>query len=337
MTESNPLRTDASRFGQSYLEKFGWDTSKGLGASGEGRTNAIKMSQKLDMLGIGMQRHQNDPDGISWRQNRDFENLLQRLNEGTEAIGPFHKARECSPSEGEEVAAEAVDSAHDPDEGADEDATKREKKKKKQKKRKALQEEDEDEEEPARDKRERKKRKKSKNDVPSAVPASPSLEAQAVGAPSSESTPVPSAPIAAPAPIRALYVVHLHVRLSTRAHGTYFLLPYEQSTRPPRPHHRSQAHGCVQLHRARRNPRHPVLLIFHYRHRFSISAHHCHYHRHNDPDPDSRYYVRRSRRSLAAKTNDGHAVGWRLFQGETWRQSSCAAPVDRSLCHSGRG
>ncbi|KAI9462620.1 hypothetical protein F5148DRAFT_970719, partial [Russula earlei] len=71
---------DASRFGQAYLAKFGWDPSKGLGTSGEGRTSAIKASQKLDMFGIGME-HQNDPNGIAWRQNRDFENLLRRLNE----------------------------------------------------------------------------------------------------------------------------------------------------------------------------------------------------------------------------------------------------------------
>lgn len=200
---------DASRFGQSYLEKFGWDASKGLGASGEGRTNAVKMSQKLDMLGIGMQHNQNDPNGIAWRQNRDFENLLQRLNGGAEAKGSFHKARGSSSSEGEEAAAEAVDGAHDPDEGADADATKREKKRGK---RKALQEEEGQEQEgsareAARDKRERKKRKKSKSDVRRAVPededdASPSLEPQA------ESTPVPVAPIAAPAPVRALPRAH---------------------------------------------------------------------------------------------------------------------------------
>lgn len=194
---------DASRFGQSYLEKFGWDASKGLGASGEGRTNAIKVSQKLDMLGIGMQHHQNDPNGIAWRQNRDFENLLQRLNNGTEAIGSFHKARGSSPSEEEEVSADVVDSAHDADEGAD--ATKLEKKKKKQKKRKALQEE---EVQGAHDKRERKKRKKSKSDVAPADDASPSLEAQAAATTTPESTPVPLASIAAPAPIRALPRAH---------------------------------------------------------------------------------------------------------------------------------
>ncbi|KAH9042466.1 hypothetical protein EDB85DRAFT_1915230 [Lactarius pseudohatsudake] len=197
---------DASRFGQSYLEKFGWDASKGLGASGEGRTSAVKTSQKLDMLGIGMQRHQNDPDGIAWRQNRDFENLLQRLNEGTEATGPFHEARGSSSSSTveEEVAAE-VDGSHDADEGAVTDTTKRAKKKKGQKKRKALQEEDEDEK-AARDKREGKKRKKSKNDVPEDDASS--LGAQAAAAPASESTPAPTAPIAAPAPVRALPRAH---------------------------------------------------------------------------------------------------------------------------------
>ncbi len=182
------------------------------------------------MLGIGMQRHQNDPDAIAWRQNLDFENLLQRLNEGTESIGPFHKARGSSPSsssEEEEVAAEVVDSAHDTDQGADAAAaaTKREKKKKKQKKRKALQEEEE-EAEAARDKRERKKRKKSKSDVRRAAPEDDASEARAPAAPASDSTPVgvvpapvPTAPIVAPASVHALYVVHIHIRLSTRAHG----------------------------------------------------------------------------------------------------------------------
>jgi len=73
---------DAAKFGQAYLSKFGWDSSKGLGVSGDGRTNTIKVTQKLDMLGIGMQ-HQNTPEGIAWRQSRDFESLLRRLNGAT--------------------------------------------------------------------------------------------------------------------------------------------------------------------------------------------------------------------------------------------------------------
>lgn len=31
------------------------------------------------MLGVGAQ-HSKDPNGIAWKQNRDFENLLKRLN-----------------------------------------------------------------------------------------------------------------------------------------------------------------------------------------------------------------------------------------------------------------
>lgn len=71
---------DASKFGQSYLAKFGWDSSQGLGVAGDGRTSHIKVAQKLDVLGIGAAQQQ-DPNGIAWKQNKDFERLLQRLNE----------------------------------------------------------------------------------------------------------------------------------------------------------------------------------------------------------------------------------------------------------------
>ncbi|KAG6837799.1 hypothetical protein H0H93_016167 [Arthromyces matolae] len=74
---------DAAKFGSNYLAKFGWDASKGLGVDGEGRTSHIKVSHKLDMLGIGA-AHQKDPNGLAWKQNRDFENLLKRLNENVQ-------------------------------------------------------------------------------------------------------------------------------------------------------------------------------------------------------------------------------------------------------------
>jgi Pin2-interacting protein X1 len=32
------------------------------------------------MMGIGAGAHQNDPNGVAWKQNRDFEELLKRLN-----------------------------------------------------------------------------------------------------------------------------------------------------------------------------------------------------------------------------------------------------------------
>jgi len=40
----------------------------------------IKVAQKLDMMGIGA-AHQKDLNGVAWKQNRDYENLLKRLNE----------------------------------------------------------------------------------------------------------------------------------------------------------------------------------------------------------------------------------------------------------------
>ena len=162
-SSSSLLPTDASRFGQAYLEKFGWDTSKGLGASGEGRTSAIKATQKLDMLGIGM-RHQKDVDGgIAWRQNRDFEDLLRRLNEGpetTNATGPLPADKthdsDSLEAEMEKATSEDFEKIKDDDDNEDQEgvATKKEKKKKK-KKRKATEGEEEDP-----DRNERKKKRK---------------------------------------------------------------------------------------------------------------------------------------------------------------------------------
>ncbi|KIY61353.1 hypothetical protein CYLTODRAFT_384689 [Cylindrobasidium torrendii FP15055 ss-10] len=77
---------DASKFGQSYLSKFGWDASKGLGAEGDGMKTHLKVSQKLDLMGIGAQ-HTKDPNGIAWKQNKDFENVLRRLNAAAEGSG----------------------------------------------------------------------------------------------------------------------------------------------------------------------------------------------------------------------------------------------------------
>ena len=75
--------SDANKFGAAYLAKLGWSSGSGLGADGEGRTSHIKVHQKLDMLGIG-HIHQNSAEGVAWKQNNDFENLLRRLNAGGE-------------------------------------------------------------------------------------------------------------------------------------------------------------------------------------------------------------------------------------------------------------
>ncbi|THH30859.1 hypothetical protein EUX98_g3309 [Antrodiella citrinella] len=72
---------DANKFGTAYLQKLGWAEGSGLGSNGDGRVSHIKVSQKLDMLGIGA-AHQKDPNGVAWKQNKDFESLLRRLNNG---------------------------------------------------------------------------------------------------------------------------------------------------------------------------------------------------------------------------------------------------------------
>lgn len=47
--------------------------------------NALKVSQKLDMFGIGA-AHQKDPNGIAWKQNKDFEAVLRRLNQTSDDV-----------------------------------------------------------------------------------------------------------------------------------------------------------------------------------------------------------------------------------------------------------
>ncbi|KAK0494812.1 hypothetical protein EDD18DRAFT_1172496 [Armillaria luteobubalina] len=116
---------DASKFGAAYLSKFGWSSSEGLGVSGEGRTSHIKVSQKLDMMGIGA-AHQKDPNGIAWKQNKDFENVLMRLNA---AQGGAQVVEEQFALGGQFISETKIAD----DGAADETETKKEKKEKKRK------------------------------------------------------------------------------------------------------------------------------------------------------------------------------------------------------------
>ena len=87
------------------------------------------------MLGIGAQ-HTKDPNGIAWKQNQDFENLLKRLNSNSE--DPTEDGVDPTPVAGFQRA-----SVHEPipgavktgpeTEGKDEDGKVKEKKKKKKK------------------------------------------------------------------------------------------------------------------------------------------------------------------------------------------------------------
>ncbi|KAI0685270.1 hypothetical protein C8T65DRAFT_679773 [Cerioporus squamosus] len=144
---------DASKFGAAYLAKLGWDPSRGLGVSGEGRTSALSVNQKLDMLGIGAD-HKNSAEGMAWKQNKDFENLLRRLN----AANGNGEAQEEEPMKIDgfvrptaKVEPENQATADGEIEGAHEDGEKKLKKK-----RKKGEQEDESKER-------KKKRKKSKS------------------------------------------------------------------------------------------------------------------------------------------------------------------------------
>ncbi len=146
---------DASKFGAAYLTKLGWDPSRGLGVSGEGRTTALSVNQKLDMLGIGAD-HKNSVEGMAWKQNKDFERLLARLNaangngevqeEEPMKIDGF--VRPTAKAENENEVAPSVE--------ADGEAGAQDGEKKSKKKRKKGEQEDEGEER-------KKKRKKSKS------------------------------------------------------------------------------------------------------------------------------------------------------------------------------
>ncbi|KAJ3966669.1 hypothetical protein EV361DRAFT_934130 [Lentinula raphanica] len=144
---------DASKFGANYLAKFGWDPSKGLGVEGQGRTSHIKVSQKLDMLGIGAAQSK-DPNGIAWKQNKDFESLLRRLNEGTPGSAGQSDTGDVEDGEGAGVSYDVAMEKEEKEESKEdrkrrkreEKQAKKEKKEKKKRKRDEEKEEQEEEE-----------------------------------------------------------------------------------------------------------------------------------------------------------------------------------------------
>ena len=73
------------------MAKLGWDPSKGLGADGSGRTTHITVAQKLNLLGIGANAKQG-ADDIAWKQSKDYEMLLKRLNEDNQEKGEVETA-----------------------------------------------------------------------------------------------------------------------------------------------------------------------------------------------------------------------------------------------------
>lgn len=190
------LVVDANKFGASYMQKLGWSAGTGLGATGEGMTSHIKVSQKLDMLGIGA-AHQADPNGIAWKQNKEYENLLRRLNTGGDTEETCTKVEGFARA-GASVEVEMKGETRDIQATEEEDAEER---KEKKKRRRSQREDLSDSEIPERkskkeEKSEKKKKKKTKSDETVASPSDSLSEAPTpvAGSSSGSRTPVTGPP-----------------------------------------------------------------------------------------------------------------------------------------------
>lgn len=80
--------TDQSRFSYQHLQKFGWDPSKGLGASGEGNPNHIAVVKKADAGGIGVARAIKEGGEVGGA-GEGLDALLKRLKSAGSGGGPI--------------------------------------------------------------------------------------------------------------------------------------------------------------------------------------------------------------------------------------------------------
>ncbi|KZT72094.1 hypothetical protein DAEQUDRAFT_723262 [Daedalea quercina L-15889] len=217
---------DASKFGSAYLEKFGWASGSGLGVSGEGRTKHISVYQKLDMLGIGAD-HKNNQDGTAWKQGRDFENLLQRLNAGAgqeegaadvPKIGGFVRPSALSEESGQEVEVPEEKEQEEPrkskkrkhgekgDDDGDEGSQGRRKKKKDKKDKKTKAKERESTGEESKKEKKQRQREASKDETSASGESNGSVNAV------SEATTPANARVVAPRPMRAHRARHIAMK-----------------------------------------------------------------------------------------------------------------------------
>ncbi|KAI0659049.1 hypothetical protein C8Q70DRAFT_1120646 [Cubamyces menziesii] len=200
---------DANKFGAAYLAKLGWDPSQGLGVSGEGRTTAISVTQKLDLLGIGAD-HRNSEQGIAWKQNKDFENLLKRLNaaNGNGQVEDEGEAMKvdgfvrAGPAAGAETVTSQKEEKDVSESDREEEGDKKSKKKRKKgaddeegeerKKKRKKSKSSDDQSDAEKDKKKDKKKKKKRDTSEEPTPASTS-KAEASSAPAVAAAPAPQA------------------------------------------------------------------------------------------------------------------------------------------------
>lgn len=155
----------------------------------------IKVQQKLDMMGIGAQ-HQRDPNGIAWKQNKEFEALLKRLNESAEQENGVDREDTKGVSGGEREMGMGTKTFVSAQEGKVEERLGNESSVTTVKKRKHRDAEDSDASEKTKKKQKKEKHKKSGSDI-SAVPA---IGPDSGSDPLSSSSPL-SEPIPKPRPM----------------------------------------------------------------------------------------------------------------------------------------
>ncbi|CAE6439538.1 unnamed protein product [Rhizoctonia solani] len=126
---------NAAKFGHTYLSKHGWAPGAGLGATGDGRVSHIAVAQKLDQLGIGAGRP-DGPDSIAWKQAKEFEGLLERLNAANGGTGREDEQAEVVKESGEDCVMEDEEN-EDKQRRKEEKARRKEKRKEEKRKAKA--------------------------------------------------------------------------------------------------------------------------------------------------------------------------------------------------------
>lgn len=71
---------DKSKFGYKMLMKFGWSEGKGLGRNLEGQTSAVKLTKRVDGLGLGA--NDDKAGNVGWSStSMSFNSVLATLND----------------------------------------------------------------------------------------------------------------------------------------------------------------------------------------------------------------------------------------------------------------
>ena len=94
-TQNQAWSSDTSRFGHKMLSKFGWTSGKGLGKKEDGMTGHVRVSKRLESLGLGARTASSGGEVALSSTMSDYDNLLASLR-------PTKRARSESEEEEED-------------------------------------------------------------------------------------------------------------------------------------------------------------------------------------------------------------------------------------------